>query len=157
MKPLALLCLTVSAFFAGETLLLPHRWQDARHEMGQIIRTAETPLIFVTDTLDDAQLARALRTRLKKGRSVMLITSSERTASEWAMYRTLVPCLLLQAQPLGFTLVAAEDKGACTLSLPFETERMRSDYGVMQCSQYRDAEETVRLLKQECKGYFSDK
>lgn len=154
MKRLCLIALFFTALFADTALLLPHRWQDARHELNRLVRDAETTIVIVTDTLDDIQLQRSLRLMLKQERSVVLMTSSKATASEWAMYRTMEACLLPTGSELGFSLLSVEGDTACALNMPLRTETMQRDYGVLVCGHAEEYTETLRLLRQECKGYF---
>jgi hypothetical protein len=156
MKRLCLfgLCLTILA--ADNSYLMPHRWQDARHELNMLIRKAQTPLIIVTDALDDAHLRHSIRKVLKEGHPVTLITGSMTTASQWAVYNSLDACVLPSGEALTFTLVAS-GKRACSLNAPLQTQFLRSRTGVMFCTDADVFSKTVRLLKQECRDYFSMK
>jgi len=153
MKRLALYCLFTTLFAAESAYLLPHRWQDARHEVNALIRSAPAGIVLVTDAVDDAHLRRALRQALEKKQPVTLITGSEKTASEWAIYASADVCLLSAPGPLAFSLVAA-DRRACTVNLPLTTEALREHYGIMQCTDAGTFDETIKLLKQECRKYF---
>jgi len=153
MKRLIPAALILSTLCAEEAFLLPHRWQDALHTLDVMIRTADTPLFIVTDTLDDPSLRRTLHKVLNDGKNVTLITSSQESASQWAMYRSLRACVLPEAKPLTFSLLGTAERG-CMLSGPLETEALRTRSGMMLCSDGKAFDETLRLLQQECKGYF---
>ncbi|MEJ2469295.1 MAG: hypothetical protein P8Y51_09625, partial [Campylobacterales bacterium] len=74
MKHLSLLGLCLTILSAENAYLLPHRWQDARHEINMLIRKAQTPVVIVTASLDDPHLRRSLRKILREERPVTLIT-----------------------------------------------------------------------------------
>lgn len=156
MKRLALCCLCTTLFAAENAYLLPHRWQDARHEVNALIRSAPAGIVIVTDAVDDTHLRRALRQALEKKQPVTLITGSEKTASEWAIYASADVCLLPAPGALSFSLAAAEGGRACTVNLPLTTDALRERYGVMQCTDAKKFDETITLLKQECKEYFDE-
>ncbi|MHC3994958.1 hypothetical protein ACXWTF_09015 [Thiomicrolovo sp. ZZH C-3] len=153
MKPLLIVGLILNTLIADSALLLPHRWQDVRHTLGVMIRSSDAPLLIVTASLDDPYLRRALRRVLEDGKAVTLITGSEETASQWAMYRTLHACLLPKGTSLTFSLLRTPEKG-CMVSNTLETDRLRTDDALMLCGERTMFDETVRLLRQECKGYF---
>jgi hypothetical protein len=156
MKHLSLLGLFLTILSAESAFLLPHRWQDARHEVNMLIRRAETPVVIITDALDDVHLRRSLRRVLKDEHSVTLMTASQETAAQWAAYKSLDACVLSSDEPLTFTLVSS-GKRACALNAPLQTQFLRSRTGVMYCTDAETFEETVRLLKQECRDYFGMK
>ncbi|UFS62284.1 hypothetical protein LOH54_11610 [Sulfurimonas sp. HSL-3221] len=153
MKPLLIAGLILTALFADNALLLPHRWQDARHTLGVMIRSGNTPLLLMTERLDDSYLRQALRQALENDRNVTLITSSRETASRWAMYRSLHACLLPPGTVMTFSLLRTSETG-CMVSGTLETETLRSASGLMVCKERKAFNETVRLLQQECRGYF---
>jgi hypothetical protein len=154
MKHLRLLCLCTTMLSAESTYLLPHRWQDARHALTETIRTAPVRLVVAADAVDDTYLRRALRRAAKAQKRITLITGSEKTASQWAIYKTVDACLLPASAPLAFSLVVADGGKGCSVGLPLTTEAMRSRYGVMQCTDAEKFDETLRLLRQECRDYF---
>ena len=154
MKLLSLACLCSSMIAAESAYLLPHRWQDARHVLTETIRHAPSRIVVVTDVLDDIYLRRTLRKAAEAQKPITLITGSEETASQWAIYKTADVCLLPASAPLPFSLVAADRVKACSLGMPLTTDALRSRYGVMQCTDAENLDETITLLKQECRGYF---
>jgi len=154
MKRLALLWVCLLPLYADSAYLLPHRWQDARHELTALIRTAETPLFLITNGIEDPEVRRALRKALESGKQVHLITGSQTTASQWAAYKTLDACMLPSNESLTYSLVGAEDGRACLLSMTMETDRMRNRGGLLLCTDAAAFAQTLSLLKQECKGYF---
>ena len=153
MKILLLSGLLASMIAADTASLLPPRWQDARHTLLTLIRPADTPLVIITDGLDDRYLRRTLHRTLESGKSVTLITASAQTASHWAMYRSLRTCMLPSNAPLSYSLVRSEKQG-CLLSSQLTTEALRSRPGMMLCTGTAAFDETLRLLLQECKPYF---
>ena len=153
MKRLALTCLCTAVLAAESAFVLPHRWQDARHALTETIRTAPSRIVVVTDRADDAYIRRALRDALERGKRVTLITASESTAAQWAVYKSAEVCILPATEPLAFSLVAA-DTDACSASLPLSTEALRSRYGIVRCGDSKAFDETIRLLKRECRAYF---
>jgi hypothetical protein len=155
MKPLLLLLLFLAALRAESVYLLPHRWHDARHELNSLIRHAKGPLIIVTDRLDDVHLQRALRYVLNAKRSVLFITASKETASQWAMYRSANVCVLPPNQKVDFTLVAETGGKACVLGGAAEAEAWRERYGLLLCQDAAQFEQTLTLLRRECRDYFT--
>ncbi|WP_345969925.1 hypothetical protein WCX72_11710 [Sulfurimonas sp. HSL1-6] len=153
MKPLLIAGLILTVLSAENALLLPHRWQDARHTLGVMIRSGGTPLVLVTERLGDSYLRQALRQALENDKNVTLITSSRETASEWAMYRSLHACLLSPETAMTFSLLRTSETG-CVVSGTLETETLRSASGLMLCKERKAFDETVQLLQQECKAYF---
>jgi len=154
MKHLLFAGLFLMPLFGSEAFLLPHRWQDARHVLGVMIRSDETPLTIVTGCLDDPYLRRTLRRALEKEKAVTLITPSQATASQWAMYRSLHACILPPDSNITFTVVRSSRRG-CMLSHPLDTELLRNVPGLMLCDDGTVFGETLRLLRQECKPYFA--
>ena len=155
MKRLAFFCLCSTLCATENVYLLPHRWQDARHELTALIRSAPSGIVIVSDAVDDTYIRRALRRALEKKKPVTFITGSEKTASAWAIYASADVCLLSAPGPLAFSLVVA-GKRACIVNLPLTTDALRERYGVMQCTDAGTFDETITLLKQECKGYFDE-
>ena len=154
MKLLSLLCLCPLMFAAESAYLLPHRWQDARHTLTEMIRSAPSRIIVATDAVDDVYIRRALRKAAARQTPVLLMTSSEATASQWAIYKTADVCLLPASQPLPFSLIAADGGDACSLDTPLTTEGMRNRDGLMLCTDAKNLDESIALLKQECREYF---
>ena len=154
MKHLLFAGLFLMPLLGNEAFLLPHRWQDARHVLGVMIRSDETPLTIVTARLDDPYLRRTLRRALEKEKAVTLITPSQATASQWAMYRSLQACLLPPDSNMTFSLVRSSKRG-CMLSHPLDTEMIRNVPGLMLCDDGSVFDEALRLLRQECKPYFA--
>lgn len=154
MKHLLFAGLFLMPLLGSEAFLLPHRWQDARHVLGVMIRSVDTPLTIVTARLDDPYLRRTLRRALEKEKAVTLITPSQATASQWAMYRSLQACLLPPDSNMTFSLVRSSKRG-CMLSHPLDTEMIRNVPGLMLCDDGSVFDEALRLLRQECKPYFA--
>jgi len=154
MKHLFVLCLCLMHLFAEDVYLLPHRWQDARHQLNGLISTAEHSVVIVSDTISDSHLRRSLRRALEEGKSILLITGSMSTASQWAIYRTLDACILPSRESLTFSLVGADEARICTLGAPLDTDAMRSRSSMLYCSDAGAFSETLRLLRQECTPYF---
>jgi hypothetical protein len=155
MKRLCLLGLCLTILSADDAFLMPHRWQDARHELNTLILKTQSPVVIVTDALDDTNLRRSLRRVLKEERPVTLITGKTETASQWAAYKSLEACVLNSGEALAFTLVSSGMR-ACALDSPLQTQAMRSRTGVMLCTDAGTFAETIELLKQECRAYFSE-
>lgn len=155
MKYVVMLTLLIFQLMAESAYLLPHRWHDARHEINRVIRHADSMLIIVTDSLSDTQLQRALRHAIKEKQRVLLITTSIKTASHWAMYQTVSACMLSHNRPLGFSIVAAEKSDACYVSGTLESESFRNNYGILFCDDSSLFSQTIQLLRQECENYFN--
>lgn len=156
MKTLLSLFILTALSAADPALLLPHRWQDARHEIGILIKQTRQSLTLATDALDDPVLRRALRHAIESGRRVALLTSSESTASQWAMYKNVDACLLPGNIPMTFTLVTTDDKRSCLVTGGLDRRRFRHDYGLVHCGPSRDFDEALSLLKRECRPYFGE-
>lgn len=157
MKHLMLITLLLFALNGDDTYLLPHRWHDARHEMNLLIRHANTPLVIVTGSFTDTHLQRALRKSVKAGHSVLLMTDSEHTASRWAMYQSVHACIFPPDQALGFSLIAVEGERACLISEPLDAEALQHSYRMVLCDDASRFSQTLKLLKQECRDYFTGK
>lgn len=154
-RPLLLSLLALSLpMHADDTYLLPHRWQDARHALTSAIRSAPSRIIIVTDSIDDRIVRRTLQDAVKAHKQITLITSSQRTAGAWAMYRTVDACILDAAEPLGFSLLVTDSPRSCSATLPLETEALRNRYGMVQCDFTNDFNETIASLKKECRAYL---
>jgi len=154
MKRPLLLCLFATILSAENAYILPHQWQDARHAVDSVIRTAPSAIVIVTERLDEPNLRRTLRTAAEHNKSITLITASADTASQWAIYKSVRACLLPAAGPLPFSLVSSDGRHACLVSSPLSTEEMRSRYGLMRCGDGAAYDGTLTLLLQECRDYF---
>jgi len=154
MKRPLLLCLIATILSAEDAFLLPHRWQDARHAIDGVIRTAPSKIVIVTDTLDDPVLRRTVRGAAEHNKTVILITGSAETASRWAIYKSVRACLLPVSEPLRFSLVVTDAQRACFAGSALSMETMRSRYGIVRCEDGKAYAETLRLLEQECTDYF---
>jgi hypothetical protein len=140
--------------YADGTYLLPHRWQDARHELTAVIRSAPSRITIVTDELDDSIIRRTLRDAIKAHKQITLMTVSKRTAGAWALYQSVDACILAASKPLGFSLIATDAPESCSVTLPLSTEALRNRYGVVRCTSTNDFNETISYLKKDCRAYL---
>ncbi len=154
-RPLLLSLLTLALqLHADDAYLLPHRWQDARHELTAMIRNAPSRITVVTDGIDDAIIRRAMRDAIKARKRITLMTASKRTAGSWALYKSVDACILTGSAPLGFSLITTDAPESCILTLPLSMEALRNRYGILRCNNTDDFNETIGYLKQDCRAYL---
>ena len=148
------LLMASSVLFADTLFLMPHQWHDARHRIAEMFRRTPGHLTIVTDTLQDTVLRRALQKRIETGAAVTLMTSSNKTAAHWAIYRNLDACVLTTLRPLGYSLCVTDKAESCLFTNPLSTEEFRSS-GMMHCADSAEYAPIIEQLKKECRPYFT--
>ena len=128
--------LFLSIIQGSDAFLLPDQSSDALYTLKQKIKTAKNSIILLTSSDIDASLRKAIVKQLSSDVKFKLITSSEKTAGSFAIYRNSSVFVLRSnsSHNLQTNLLVIDGKTGCLSTLGLDNVITRQQTGIILCS-----------------------
>ncbi|MEA2111075.1 MAG: hypothetical protein U9P71_03395 [Campylobacterota bacterium] len=142
------------------SLLLPHQYDAAVHQLNSHLMHAKSHVTLLTPHLQSHALKKSLLALIKKSITVTLITTSKHhMATELVQYEN-IKFYLLKNRALNFSLIIIDDKFTCKLSAALDEKSMKSELSFFECSDVKymieDSKKILRAVTPHIEPYLKE-
>ncbi len=152
--------LFLSVVYGNSFFLLPDQSSDALYALKQKIKAAQNSIVLITPFALDKSLRKAIIKRLPYLDTFTLITSSEKIAGSFAIYKNSDVKLLRSdnVHNLQMTLLLIDERHGCLSSVGLIKNITRSQTGIITCSSTSEEidfyQSVIRRLDLRSDAYF---
>ena len=130
------------------SLLLPHQYDTAMHQLSSHLINAKSDVTIVTPYLQSYTIKKTLLLLLKNDIPITLITSSQNHMGTNLVQYKNVELHLLKNTKLNFSLIIIDNKFTCKLPSALDEKSMKSNLSFFECSSVKYViKDSKKILK----------